>query len=86
MIQAIVFDLDGVLIDSNYIQYDTFLRAVQHINKDIFYSYDKHQKLFSSLTTRNKLKILVKQNLLNETDIETIYSKKQELTKEAFEL
>jgi len=86
MIQAIVFDLDGVLIDSNYIQYDTFLRAVQHINKNIFYSYDEHQKLFSSLTTRNKLKILVKQNLLNENDIETTYSKKQELTKEAFEL
>ena len=86
MIQAIVFDLDGVLIDSNYIQYDTFLRAVQHINKDIYYSYDEHENVFSSLTTRNKLKILVEQKLLNETDIETIYSKKQELTKEAFEL
>jgi beta-phosphoglucomutase len=86
MIQAIIFDLDGVLIDSNYIQYDTFIKAVQHINKDIIYSYDEHEKLFSSLTTRNKLKILIEQNLLNETDIETIYNKKQELTKEAFEL
>ena len=86
MIQAIVFDLDGVLIDSNYIQYETFLKAVQHINKDIIYSYDEHERLFSSLTTRNKLKILIKQDLLNETDVETIYKKKQELTKEAFEL
>ena len=85
MIKGIVFDLDGVLIDSNYIQYDTFLKAVQHINKDIYYSYDEHEALFSSLTTRNKLKILVAQKLLNETDVEVIYNKKQELTKEAFE-
>jgi len=85
MIQAIIFDLDGILIDSDYIHYDTFMKAVQHINKEIVYSYDEHNRLFSSITTRDKLKLLIQKGLLEEKDVEVIYLKKQELTKEAFE-
>lgn len=85
MIKAIIFDLDGVLIDSNYIHYDTFIKAVQHINKDIYYSYDEHNTLFNSMTTKNKVKILIQQGLLKNEDIDIIYEKKQELTHEAFD-
>ena len=85
MIKAIIFDLDGVLIDSNYIHYETFIKAVQHINKDIYYSYDEHNTLFNSMTTKNKVKILIQQGLLKNEDIDIIYEKKQELTHEAFD-
>ena len=85
MIKAIIFDLDGVLIDSNYIHYETFIKAVQHINKDIYYSYDEHNSLFNSMTTKNKVKILIQQGLLKNEDIDIIYEKKQELTHEAFD-
>lgn len=83
MIKVIIFDLDGILIDSDYIHYDTFMKAVQYINNDIYYSYDEHNKLFSSITTRNKIKLLIEKGLLKEDDIELIYNKKQEFTKEA---
>ena len=86
MIKAIIFDLDGILIDSDYIHYDTIMKAVQHINKDIIYSYDEHNKLFSSITTRNKIKLLIEKGLLKEEHIEHIYNKKQDLTKIALEL
>lgn len=85
MIKAIIFDLDGVLIDSNYIHYETFIKAVQHINKDIYYSYDEHNTLFNSMTSKNKVKILIQQGLLKNEDIDIIYEKKQELTHEAFD-
>jgi len=84
MIKAIIFDLDGVLIDSNYIHYETFIKAVQHINKDIYYSYDEHNTLFNSMTTKNKVKILIQQGFLKNEDIDIIYEKKQELTHQAF--
>lgn len=85
MIKAIIFDLDGVLIDSNYIHYETFLKAVQHINKDIYYSYDEHNSLFNSMTTKNKVKFLIQKALLKNEDIDIIYEKKQELTREALD-
>jgi len=81
MIKIIIFDLDGVLIDSNYMHYETFMYAIQSVNKSINYSFDQHNILFNSLTTKKKVEKLVELNLLNSNDFDIIYDRKQEYTR-----
>ena len=82
MIKIIIFDLDGVLVDTNYIHFETFIKALQNINKSINYTYEEHELLFNTLTTKLKVEKLVTQNILNKDDFDIIYNKKQELTKQ----
>jgi len=58
MIKAILFDMDGVLIDAKDWHYDALNRALGHFGYQI--SRDSHLSTFDGLPTRHKLDILTK--------------------------
>jgi beta-phosphoglucomutase len=62
MIKAVIFDMDGVLIDAKEWHYEALNRALRHIGMDI--SRVDHLTTFDGLPTRRKLEMLgVTQNL-----------------------
>ena len=56
MIKAILFDMDGVLIDAKDWHYEALNRALNHFGYTI--SRESHLSTFDGLPTRDKLKIL----------------------------
>lgn len=56
MIKAVLFDMDGVLIDARHWHYDALNKALSHFGYRI--SHDDHSSTFDGLPTRDKLKIL----------------------------
>ena len=57
-IKAILFDMDGVLIDARDWHYDALNKALDHFG--YFISRDSHLSTFDGLPTKDKLKILSK--------------------------
>lgn len=55
-IEAILFDMDGVLIDARDLHYEAFNSALSPFGLDI--SHDAHLASFDGLSTRQKLAIL----------------------------
>ena len=59
MIKAIIFDLDGVLVDTKQIHFEALNESLKKYNfKQI--SIDDHTKIYDGLPTIEKLKILEK--------------------------
>ena len=56
MIKAILFDMDGVLIDAKDWHYDALNRALNHFGHNI--SRDSHLSTFDGLPTKKKLGML----------------------------
>lgn len=56
MIKAILFDMDGVLIDAKDWHYDALNRALEHFGYTI--SRESHLSTFDGLPTRQKLRML----------------------------
>jgi putative hydrolase of the HAD superfamily len=91
MIQAIIFDLDGTLLDRNsslrsfvVTQYDRFALSLKHIAKknyfERFIQLDCHghvwkDKVYQSLIEEFKITQLTWQNLLNDYETHTNYQK-----------
>ncbi|WP_440672732.1 HAD family hydrolase, partial [Candidatus Pelagibacter sp. HIMB1715] len=57
MIKLIIFDLDGVLVDTKKIHFDALNLALEKY-EDIKISYEDHVKIFDGLPTSKKLNIL----------------------------
>jgi beta-phosphoglucomutase-like phosphatase (HAD superfamily) len=79
MIKCIFFDFDGVLVDTKDAHYNLLNQALLSMNYDII-SYSSHLTTFDGLPTSKKLKILVDNKLINNTDVEKISNTKQQLT------
>ena len=58
MIKAVLFDMDGVLIDAKDWHYDALNRALKHFGYTI--SRESHLSTFDGLPTRQKLNMLTK--------------------------
>ena len=58
IIKAILFDMDGVLIDAREWHYDALNQALNHFGFHI--SLESHLSTFDGLPTRKKLEILSK--------------------------
>lgn len=56
MIKAVLFDMDGVLIDAKDWHYDALNRALAHFGYHI--EYDVHLSVYDGLPTRDKLQML----------------------------
>ncbi|WP_050928338.1 HAD family hydrolase [Aestuariivita boseongensis] len=80
MIKAILFDMDGVLIDAKDWHYDALNRALGHFGYTI--SRESHLSTFDGLPTRQKLKMLTKSRGLPEGLHEFLNSLKQSYTME----
>lgn len=78
MIKAILFDMDGVLIDAKDWHYEALNRALEHFGYTI--SRESHLSTFDGLPTRQKLKILSKAHGLSEQLHEFLNALKQVYT------
>lgn len=85
MIKLLIFDLDGVLVDSTDIHFNALNIALEEIDKKYIITKDEHISLYNGLNTKTKLKILTEKKGLDISTYNHIYNRKQELTKEMFE-
>ena len=58
MAKVIIFDLDGVLVDTKLIHFEALNESLKKHNFDKI-TYDGHIKIFDGLPTVEKLKILI---------------------------
>ena len=81
MIKAIIFDLDGVLVDTKKIHFEALNKALEKYNFEKI-SFEDHVKIFDGLPTLEKLKILNKNNKLPKKFFSKINKYKQKITSE----
>ena len=57
-----IFDLDGTLIDSKEIHFNALNKALTDVDPKYAISIKDQEKIFDGLSTKEKLKILTKNN------------------------
>ena len=78
-IKAVIYDLDGVLVDACDWHYKALNKALQSVvGYEI--SENEHKKTFNGLPTRKKLSILEMQNKITNEDTIKVWNLKQKLT------
>jgi len=80
--KLIIFDLDGVLIDSREIHYETLNMALAEIADDFVITREEHLSRYDGLSTSRKLKMLTDEKNLPEHYHGHIWRSKQHYTKE----
>lgn len=81
----VIFDLDGVLIDSKDIHYRAFNSALKMVDSKYEVSEDEHLAKFDGLSTAKKLELLHLEKGLPEDIFDVVWSHKQELTIKLFD-
>jgi len=84
MNKVIIFDLDGVLIDSKEIHFNALNLALDEFGSDLIITRDEQDNIFEGLTTKAKLNILTKIKDLPESLHEDIWRLKQEYSATLF--
>jgi HAD superfamily hydrolase (TIGR01509 family) len=79
-IKAIIFDLDGVLIDARTLHFEAFRQAFEKICPPHTLSWKKHEELYDGLSTRQKLQKMINMNILSEELSIKVSSEKQKQT------
>jgi HAD superfamily hydrolase (TIGR01509 family) len=82
MIKAILFDLDGVLVNSKLLHFETFRDALLSIHPDKHLSWEEHEREFDGLSTKLKIQKLIQMNWISEEEGNQLYEKKQVLTQQ----
>ena len=77
-IKAILFDLDGVLVDAREIHYEALNNALARFNFTI--TRDEHLSTFDGLPTKKKLQLLTEKKGLSTELYDKIWQAKQEET------
>ena len=78
--KLIIFDLDGVLIDTRELHFEVLNDALREVSPKYVISHKDHLSKFDGLSTRKKLEILTKERELPVSEHDIIWNKKQELT------
>ena len=84
MIKAILYDLDGVLVDATEWHYESLNIALKEIAGFII-ERSEHVSTFNGIPTKKKMEILNKQNRFPSTLFQDVWNMKQEKTKEEIE-
>lgn len=79
-IKSILFDLDGVLVNTRLLHYETFRDAVCSVIPSFTLSWSEHESKFDGLSTKRKLQKLQEEGVITEVQSERIFQTKQELT------
>ena len=79
MINVIIFDLDGVLVDTKNIHFDALNSALKKYKSKTI-SYNDHIKVFDGLPTSEKLKILISKQIVKKDDKDKIKKEKDKIT------
>lgn len=77
MSRLIVFDLDGVLIDSKEVHFNALNLALGEIDEKFIISRNEQDDIFEGLTTNAKLNILTEMKGLPQTLHKQIWERKQ---------
>ena len=80
MYDLIIFDLDGVLIDSKEVHFKALNISLSEIDPKFVISEEEHHKIYDGLPTRKKLILLGEQKGLSDEYFEKIWNRKQEAT------
>lgn len=78
--RLVVFDLDGVLVDSKDIHFDALNIALEGVQPGTMISKAEHHSKFDGLDTKTKLAILVESGRLLEEKVEQVWRAKQDVT------
>lgn len=80
--KLIVFDLDGVLIDSRELHFDAFNEALKEVDSKFMITLKEHLSTYDGLPTNKKLERLTLDKNLPESYHKQIWKRKQEITTE----
>ena len=80
MIKGLIFDLDGVLVNTKEIHFIALNQALEKYNSKEIISYDDHVNIYDGLPTDEKLQILNKKKKLSKKYNESIKKYKQKIT------
>ena len=82
-IELVVFDLDGVLVESKELHYEAMNQAIDLVaGSNYVISHEEHLLVFDGLSTKQKLQLLTTMKGLPETLHSRIWDQKQELTRD----
>ena len=84
MIKAILYDLDGVLVDATEWHYESLNAALKEVCGFII-NREEHISTFNGIPTKKKLEILNEQGRLDEKMFDTIWKAKQKKTFQVIE-
>ena len=79
MNKAVLFDLDGVLVDACDWHYEALNRALATVAGYEICRHD-HESIYNGLPTRVKLHMLAKEGIIRESEFDEIENLKQEAT------
>ncbi len=79
-IKLIIFDLDGVLVDSRDMHYHTLNDALKSIDSKYIISYEEHLAIYDGLSTTKKLNLLTKNKGLCQSVYDKVWDLKQKFT------
>jgi HAD superfamily hydrolase (TIGR01509 family) len=82
MIKLIIFDLDGVLVETKKLHYDTLNDAISEYNHECIISWNEHLSKYDGLKTHQKLNLLTEEKGLSVNLHEPIWISKQNKTLE----
>lgn len=84
-IKLVIFDLDGVLIDSRMIHFQTLNKALSDINDKYVITMEEHLSTYDGLSTTKKLELLAEKKFLPKEFFNDIWVRKQKYTVEAYD-
>lgn len=76
----LVFDLDGVLIDSKELHFSALNEALKEFGEEFLITLQEHATVYDGLSTNKKLEILHKHKGLPKETFDTVWRRKQEET------
>lgn len=80
MIKGLIFDLDGVLVNTKDLHFTALNEALKKIKLKYIISYDDHINIYDGLPTLEKLKLLNKKKILKKSQFKNVLKYKQDLT------
>jgi HAD superfamily hydrolase (TIGR01509 family) len=80
MIKLIVFDLDGVLVETKKLHYDALNKSLRDVDPKYEISYDEHLAKYDGLTTHKKLDLLSRETGLSGMEFQSVWLRKQSYT------
>ena len=80
MYDLIIFDLDGVLIDSKEVHFNALNNALSEVGKEYIISKEDHLKIYDGLPTRKKLSLLAELKGFPVEESDNVWKRKQEIT------
>ncbi len=84
MNNLVIFDLDGVLIDSREMHYEALNCALEKISAEYIINKEEHLSLYDGLPTSRKLAILTEKKCLPVEKHQQIWEEKQKATLDIF--